>query len=76
MSDRLLNNSMILGAFDDDEIIHVEGDVNPIRDLEILQLELRLKDEETLKAAIEKIEKNVLRGDKKLKAEYVRLFRS
>lgn len=57
-------------AFDDDEIIHVEGDVNPVRDLEILQLELRLKDEETLKAAIEKIEKNVLRGDKKLKAEY------
>lgn len=60
-----------VGAFDDDEVIHVEGEVNPVRDLDIINEELRLKDEELLKAVIEKLEKTVLRGDKKLKPEYV-----
>jgi hypothetical protein len=31
------------GAFEDDDIIHVEGEVNPVRDLEIIHNELRLK---------------------------------
>ncbi|KAI6155331.1 P-loop containing nucleoside triphosphate hydrolase protein [Pisolithus tinctorius] len=34
----------VVRAFDDAEVIHVEGDVNPIRDMEIIQTELRLKD--------------------------------
>jgi hypothetical protein len=34
----------LLGAFEDDEILHVEGEVNPVRDLEIISEELRLKD--------------------------------
>ena len=34
------------GAFEDEDVTHVEGDVNPIRDLEIIHEELRLKDEE------------------------------
>ncbi|KZT65878.1 cytoplasmic protein [Daedalea quercina L-15889] len=34
----------VVRAFDDAEIIHVEGDVDPIRDMEIIQTELRLKD--------------------------------
>lgn len=34
----------VVRAFDDDEVTHVEGDVNPIRDMEIIQTELRLKD--------------------------------
>nr|CAD7449007.1 unnamed protein product [Timema bartmani] len=59
------------GAFEDDDVTHIEGEVNPVRDLEIISEELRLKDEELLKAIIEKMERNVLRGtDKKLKAEY------
>ena len=33
----------ITGAFEDDDVTHVEGDVNPIRDLEIINEELRLK---------------------------------
>ena len=32
------------GAFDDDNVTHVEGEVNPVRDLEIISEELRLKD--------------------------------
>lgn len=31
------------GAFDDDDVIHVEDDVNPVRDLEIISEELRKK---------------------------------
>lgn len=51
---------------------HVEGDVNPIRDFEIISDELRLKDIESLKKEMDKIERNALRGnDKKVKAEYV-----
>lgn len=36
----------VVRAFDDAEVIHVEGDVNPIRDMEIISNELRLKDME------------------------------
>lgn len=45
--------------------------MNPVRDIEIINEELRLKDVEHIKKEIEKVEKLVLRGDKKLKAEYV-----
>jgi len=50
----------------------VEGDVNPVRDLDIISEELRLKDVEFLNIHLEKLEKLVIRGnDKKLKPEYV-----
>lgn len=53
-------------------MIHVEGDVNPVRDLEIISEELRLKDEEMLEKNLEKLERTVVRGgDKKMKPEYV-----
>ncbi|KAK4315033.1 hypothetical protein Pmani_013719 [Petrolisthes manimaculis] len=58
-------------AFDDDDVTHVEGDVNPVRDLEIILDELRLKDIEYIEAVYEKLFKLVDRGgDKKLKPEY------
>lgn len=58
-------------AFEDDDVTHVEGEVNPVRDLEIISEELRLKDIEFLASVIDKIERTVLRGgDKKLKPEY------
>ena len=51
---------------------HVEGEVNPLRDVEIINEELRLKDEEYLATNMDKLERTVLRGgDKKLKPEYV-----
>lgn len=43
----------VVRAFDDAEVIHVEGDVNPIRDMEIIQTELRLKDIEWVEKQIE-----------------------
>jgi len=57
-------------AFDDDDVTHVEGDVNPIRDLEIINEELRLKDIEAANAAFDKIAKLYERGEKKFKQEY------
>lgn len=61
-----------LGAFDDEDIIHVEGNVDPVRDIEIIHEELRLKDEEMIVPIIDKLEKTAIRGgDKKLKPEYV-----
>ncbi|KAL2741952.1 adenylate kinase 9-like [Vespula maculifrons] len=63
-------------AFEDDDVTHVEGDVNPVRDLEIISEELRLKDVEFLNGHLEKLEKLVVRGnDKKLKPEYDTLLK-
>ncbi|KAI5636294.1 50S ribosome-binding GTPase domain-containing protein [Phthorimaea operculella] len=63
-------------AFDDEEVIHVDGEVNPVRDLETIGEELRLKDEEELMKNIEKLDRVVNRGnDKKLKPEYDTLMK-
>uniref|UniRef100_A0A7E4VLN2 Obg-like ATPase 1 n=1 Tax=Panagrellus redivivus TaxID=6233 RepID=A0A7E4VLN2_PANRE len=56
-------------AFDDDDVTHVEGDVNPTRDLDIICNELRLKDLSTLEGAIEKADK-LCRADKTKKFEH------
>ena len=46
----------VVRCFDDAEIIHIEGDVNPTRDLDIISEELRLKDIEFVEKALEKAE--------------------
>ncbi|TRY96400.1 hypothetical protein DNTS_010075 [Danionella cerebrum] len=52
-------------------IVHVEGCVDPVRDIEIIHEELRLKDEEMIGPILDKLEKTAVRGgDKKLKPEY------
>ena len=63
--------------FEDDDITHIEGDINPLRDMEIIFDELRLKDLEYVSRKVDSLEKLVGRGtDKTLKAEFVRkLFR-
>lgn len=62
----------VIGAFTDEEIVHVEGDVNPYRDLDIIHDELRLKDLELCNKNVESLERVVVRGnDKKRKGEYV-----
>lgn len=43
----------VVRAFDDAEVIHVEGDVDPLRDMDIIQTELRLKDIEWVEKALE-----------------------
>jgi GTP-binding protein YchF len=54
----------VLRCFDDDNIIHVDGSVNPVRDKEIIDTELQLKDLESLEKTIAKIAKQAKAGDK------------
>ena len=44
-----INIFIFAGVFEDEDVTHVEGDVDPIRDLEIIHEELRKKDEEYIK---------------------------
>ena len=61
----------MLRVFEDENVSHVEGDVNPIRDMEIIQEELRMKDCEYLRNRIAELEKVAVRGaDKSKKPEY------
>ncbi|KAI1402100.1 putative GTP-binding protein [Hypoxylon fuscum] len=56
----------VVRCFDDAEIIHVEGDVNPVRDLDIIAEELRLKDIEFVEKAIENSKKKTRVGGQSL----------
>ncbi len=52
----------VLRCFDNDNITHVDGSVNPVRDKEIIDTELQLKDLETIENRIDKLEKQVRHG--------------
>ena len=54
----------VVRCFENGDIIHVEGNVDPIRDIEIINLELILADLESIGNRIEKIEKKVKTGSK------------
>ena len=56
----------VLRCFEDDNIIHVDGSVNPVRDKEIIDTELQLKDLEGIEKKISKNEKLSKTGDKEL----------
>jgi len=63
-------------TFEAAEITHVEGEVDPIRDLDIINTELRLKDVEYFDKIFEEVERKYVRGgEKKLKAEYESLVK-
>ncbi len=48
----------VVRAFDDAEVTHVVGDVDPCRDMEIISTELRLKDIEWVQKALENLKKS------------------
>lgn len=61
----------VLRCFDDDNITHVDGSVDPVRDKEIIDLELQLKDLETVESRIAKTYKQAQTGgDKVAKMQY------
>lgn len=61
----------VLRCFDDPNVIHVDGSVDPIRDKEIIDTELQLKDLESVEKKIPKVEKMVKTGgDKDAKRAY------
>jgi len=51
----------IVRCFEDENVVHVDGDVDPLRDIEVIQTELNLAD-------LESIEKRILRGKKQAKS--------
>ena len=58
----------VVRCFENDDIIHVEGSIDPVRDIETINLELLLSDAEILVRRIAKAEKE-LKGDKSLQKE-------
>lgn len=61
----------VLRCFDDDNITHVDGSVDPVRDKEIIDTELQLKDLETIESRIQKVQKQAQTGgDKQAKLAY------
>jgi len=59
----------VLRCFDDPNIIHVDGTVNPLRDKEIIDYELLLKDLETIENRLGKIVKTAQAGSKEARKE-------
>lgn len=55
----------VLRCFEDENITHVDGSVNPVRDKEIIDAELQLKDLETIESRIQKVEKQAKTGGDK-----------
>ncbi len=59
----------VLRCFDDDNVTHVDGSVDPVRDKEIIDTELQLKDLETVEARLAKQQKAAAAGNKEAKVE-------
>ena len=66
----------VLRCFDNGNIVHVDGSVNPVRDKEVIDTELQLKDLETVETRIKRVEKQAnVGGDKMAKVELGLLLR-
>lgn len=59
----------VVRCFDDPNVVHVEGSVDPLRDIETIETELLLKDLDTVSKRRERVAKAVRTGDKAAKAE-------
>lgn len=54
----------VLRCFEDDNVIHVDGSVNPLRDKEVIDTELQFKDLDSVEKKIAKLEKTIKTGDR------------
>ncbi len=57
----------VVRCFDDENLQHVEGSIDPVRDIEILNFELQLKDLDSVTKKIERLKKLIKTGDKDAK---------
>ncbi|MEQ8904573.1 redox-regulated ATPase YchF [Ekhidna sp.] len=60
----------VVRCFDNDNIVHVSGKVDPIEDKEVIDTELQLRDLDSVDKRIQRVEKIAKSGDKDAKAEY------
>ncbi|MBB6681099.1 redox-regulated ATPase YchF [Aequorivita sp. 609] len=65
----------VLRCFDNDNIVHVDGNVNPIRDKETIDIELQLKDLETVDKKLEKVKRAARTGNKEAQKEEAALLK-
>lgn len=65
----------VLRCFDDDNVVHVDGKINPINDKEVIDFELQLKDLETVQKKLDGIKRKVKTGDKAVVKEQEVLLR-
>lgn len=63
----------VVRCFENDNIVHVDGKVDPVADKEIIDTELQLKDLESIEKKINRVEKAAKSGDAKLKKELTAL---
>ncbi|MBK5278404.1 MAG: redox-regulated ATPase YchF [Bacteroidia bacterium] len=59
----------VVRCFENDNIIHVDGKINPVSDKEVIDIELQLKDLESVEKKINKVERTAKSGDAKAKKE-------
>ena len=59
----------IVRCFDDGDVVHVDGSVDPSRDIEVIQTELNLADLDTVEKRIQRSQKQARSGDKKAQLE-------
>lgn len=65
----------VVRCFEDDNVVHVDGSIDPLRDIEVIQTELNLADLDSVDRRIQRSSKQARSGDKKLQAEVVVLER-
>ena len=63
----------VIRCFDDDNITHVEGSIDPLRDVEVIETELLIRDIESCEKRLHKSVKKAKSGDKEAKAEVMAL---
>ncbi len=59
----------VVRFFDDPDVTHVHGEVDPVRDIEVINLELMLADQQTIKGRRERLQSDVRAGKKEAVAE-------
>jgi len=59
----------VLRCFDDDNVVHVDGSIDPIRDKETIDMELQLKDLETVEKKLDKVSRAAKTGNKDAQKE-------
>lgn len=65
----------VIRCFDNDNIIHVDESVDPVRDKETIDIELQLKDLETVEKRLERVKRTAKTGNKEAQAELVVLLK-
>lgn len=65
----------VLRCFDNDNVVHVDGSVDPIRDKETIDIELQLKDLETVEKKLDKVKRAAKTGNKEAQKEETALLK-